>query len=77
MMASVSADSELLKNYVSARYMTAGKEFQNVLDEKRRPMVFSISSGDIPKLQLSESSKKLNEHLAKASGSQKLRWREP
>ncbi|KAK1774877.1 hypothetical protein QBC45DRAFT_489404 [Copromyces sp. CBS 386.78] len=52
-MASLSIDSELMTNYVSAVPIPAGSHHVAVLDEKRMPMVFGLSSdSDSPQLQV-------------------------
>jgi hypothetical protein len=53
-MARITADSELMTNYISAVPVPAGRYFKVVLDEERRPMVIRISSDQIPKLELGE-----------------------
>lgn len=53
-MATISADSELMTNYVAALPVPAGSKFSAVLDENRRAMVLSLSNDAIPKLQFSK-----------------------
>lgn len=56
-MASITADSELMTNYIAAVPVPAGAKFNTVLDENRRVMVISLSNDPVPKLQLSMRSK--------------------
>ncbi|KAF7502179.1 hypothetical protein GJ744_006768 [Endocarpon pusillum] len=52
-MASVRIDSELMTNYVSAVPVPAGGHHVTVLDEKRMPMVFSLSNDkESPQLRI-------------------------
>ncbi|KAK2758180.1 hypothetical protein FQN54_004024 [Arachnomyces sp. PD_36] len=51
-MASFKTDAELMTNYVSASPVPAGTHFVTVLDENSRPIVVSLSSDKVPKLQI-------------------------
>lgn len=49
-MASVTADSEFMTNYVAASSVPAGTHFVTLLDEHNHPMVVSLSNDKVPKL---------------------------
>ena len=74
-MASVTVDSELMTNYISAVPLAAGAEFRTVLDNNRRPMVFCLSSGTEPQIQLCKCGCEQQARLADVSASKARRRR--
>jgi hypothetical protein len=55
-MASIRYDTELMVNHIAAMSVPAGSKFVTVLDpDSRRPAVISLSTHDMPVLQLTQA----------------------